>query len=205
VTDEPEATEPPEQPAAEPPPGPSAPKPPHRRVLDYAGRSWRLIAGAVGTIATIVGLVFVFFPEAKPAAKESCKAQGVVLSNVRATDKVPYRVYLDREEASTEGLSPKRLNQPGQLISFDADTKGFVGKTLVVTTRVVGSDLGPVDELGLERRHAQELIPESCEDQSHAEVWSPLPSAPGRYRVELRILDPRGHELRVAETQPFST
>jgi hypothetical protein len=36
-------------------------------------------------------------------------------------------------------------------------------------------------------------------------VWSPLPSEPGRYTVELRVLDLRGQELRVAETDPLTT
>ena len=49
------------------------------------------------------------------------------------------------------------------------------------------------------------LSPEKCEDTAHREVWSPLPTRPGRYTVELRVLDPRGEELRVAETQPFTT
>jgi hypothetical protein len=49
------------------------------------------------------------------------------------------------------------------------------------------------------------VSPEECQDTAHREVWSPLPSEPGRYTVELRVLDPRGQELRVAETDPLTT
>src|SRR5687768_6116009 len=146
---------------APPPPPPDAP--PRHRLLDYFTRSWRVVAGSVGTIAAIVGLVFVFFPDAKPQATEGCSSQGAELTKVQARGQVPYRAYLARRNATTAGLTPERLGQRGELISFDIATEGYVKQQLVIATRVLGSDQAPVDELGLENPRAMTLTPEKCE------------------------------------------
>jgi len=174
-------------------------------VLDYVTRSGRwLLAGGIGTIAAAVGLFFVLSPDSKPTAKTQCAALGVELSNVAATGSVTRRTYLERRGASTAGLTPERLNERGELIAFDVATKGYLKDDLVVATRVVTPELAPVRGFGMENPRALILTPAKCEDQGHREVWSSLPTKPGRYKVELRVLDPRGNELRVQETQEFS-
>ena len=186
-----------------PPPHPEPPERP--RLLDYAARSGRwLLAGGIGTVAAAVGLFFVLSPDSKPKPKTECDALGVELSNVAATGSVIRRTYLVRQGASTAGLSRERLNERGELIAFDIETKGYLNADLVVATRVVTPELAPVEGFGMENPRALILTPDRCADQGHREVWSSLPTKPGRYKIELRILDPRGNELRVQETQVFS-
>ena len=89
--------------------------------------------------------VRLLFPDARPQATEGCSSQGAELTKVQARGKVPYRAYLARRNATTEGLTPGRLSQRGELISFDIATKGYVKQQLVIATRVFGSDQAPVD------------------------------------------------------------
>jgi hypothetical protein len=162
-----------------------------------------LLAGGVGTIAAVVGLVFVFFPDAKPTATEKCTARGAELSKV-VSKPAPRKTYLARLGASTQGMTRERLNEAGQLVTFDVATEGYLNERLIVATRVLTTNEAPVSELGIENPRAVDVIPKGCKDESHYQVWSPLPTKPGRYKVELRLLDPNGKELRVEETRVFT-
>jgi hypothetical protein len=167
------------------------------------GTSRWLVGGGIAAIAALVGLVFVLFPNAKPKATTECSALGGKLSNVQATGSFTRGAYLERAQpGSSAGLPAARREQRGELITFDFTTQGYVKKTLDVSTRVVTAGRAPVAGPELDIPIALTIVPQSCEDGGQREVWSALPSGPGRYRVEVRLLDPNGQALDADETAP---
>ncbi len=167
--------------------------------LEGASR-WLVAGGGIAAIVAIVGLVFDLFPGIKPKAATECSALGAELSDVQATGRFTRRAYLERENGSTANLTSARLGERGVLITFDFGTQGYLHQSLKVGTRVVTADRAPVSGPELDIPLALTVVPQSCTDSGHREVWSALPDAAGRYRVELRLLDPSGQELRSKET-----
>jgi hypothetical protein len=165
-----------------------------RRALIFASRwgKW-LTAGGIATIATAATLVFTLFPSVKPSPP--CPAQGAELSNPFATDSVTRGDYLSRINANTTSIPTARLAERGELITFQIRTRGYLHQPLTVATRVLTIHDTPVAGPGLNNPLALTVQPEKCEDEGQRTIWTLLPKHPGRYQVELRLLDPNGQEL----------
>jgi hypothetical protein len=170
---------------------------PSRRLPSWlTGTSrWLVLGGGIAVIATVVGLVFTFFPDLKPKPKTDCPALGGTLSHVQPTGDYTRGEYLALEKASTANMTTTRLDQAGELISFDFATQGYLGKTLTIETRVLTAGGAPVAGPELDIPLAMTIVPRACTDGGQRDVWSVLPPAAGSYRVELRLLDPNGQAL----------
>jgi hypothetical protein len=170
-------------------------------------RRWAWIAGVpvvLGVVATAVGLAFDLFPSLRP--DEPCTgATGAELSDVTVDQSVTRGAYYEVTGASTDGIPPDRLDDPGKLIHFDFRAEGFRDDLLSVRTFVLTDGGTLVAGPELANQLAIALEPEECLDRGRRTIWARTPERAGRYLVEVRLLDPDEELLDTTRTEPFAT
>jgi hypothetical protein len=156
----------------------------------------------LGTVATAVGLAFDLFPSIRPEAPCD-EAKGGELSDVIVDESVSRGAYFEVTGASTTGIPADRLDDAGKLVHFDFRAEGFREQLLPVRTFVLTAGGEPLRGPELSNQLAMELEPEECLDRGRRTIWARTPERPGRFLVEVRLLDPDEELLDTARTEAF--
>ena len=176
-----------------------------REWLGELSTSVKAVGGVAAAIATIVGLVFLFFPDLRPSPTPD--EGSATLSKPTLEQPVTYRQYLDRVEVPAEGSTEEQLARPGVLAGVMVTIKGYRGQALPLSWYVL--DLGTHDIVD---RQSQRHFVKADRNETPAvwPFWVPLPSGPGPFKVVLQIYPPNAKPgrpgvvpLAEAETDPF--
>jgi len=157
----------------------------------------RWVSGVVGFVATLLGVVFVLFPGAKPEGPEA---------TTRATLSKPtpeilsYGQYLDRVDQRRGSYDARALRRRGIFVEFDWSVEGYRGKVLPLRWQLIdarGEQLAKSRDIS--------LIPEAKHDAATWNVWVPLPHRRRRgMAVQLQIYEESGRvPIARARTQPL--
>lgn len=142
-------------------------------------------AAALSGFALLEG-VFNLFPGLR--GDEPCaRVHDAELAEPTLDRLVTRREALERQGASTEGVPPERLAQPGKFVSFDVSATGFEDRRLEIRTWLLTADGAPLANPELRDLLVEEWRPDGCEDGKRVQVWSPLPDSAGRYLIQIQI------------------
>jgi hypothetical protein len=143
--------------------------------------------GAVVALASgVVGLVFVLRPGLKPKPPPAHTA--VHLSRVSFDRGVTFAQYLARADQPAGGLDRQSLRRRGALLTLHFDIIGYEGKRLPLRWHLL--ELRGGRQLGEQR--AITITGTSAEDEGDWPVWVPAPPRPGRYAIDVELLNPQG-------------
>jgi hypothetical protein len=178
--------------------------PPERRtpldVVRGVPRIVRAIVATVGFIATVVGLLFVFWPSLKP--DEPPRAKGATLSHPTVAPDLTFGGYLDRIGQSRRPYSATDLAARGAYVEFDFAITGYKHKNLPLRWQLVDAATGAQ----LDQRQDLFIKPDVNEDRASWEVW--VPAGRSRRRavfVELALYNPPGTvPIGRLRTAPFT-
>jgi hypothetical protein len=143
------------------------------------------VAGAVGFVATVLGVIFVLWPSLKPEGPPA--DQGATLSNAQVDTGMTFGAYLDRISQSRRPYDAATLAQRGAYVEFDFVVRGYKGRRLPLGWQLL--DAGSGAPLGQSR--ALRLTPKADRDAGSWSFWIPLArSAPRMYaQIALYNLD----------------
>ena len=165
----------------------------------------KAVGGVAAAIATIVGLVFLFFPDLRP---DPTPDEGsATLSKPTLEQPVTFGQYLDRVEVPREGSTEEQLARPGVLAGVMVTIKGYRGQALPLRWYVL--DLGTHDIV--DQQSKRHLLQADRNDAPAAwPFWVALPRGPGPFKIVLQIYPPNAKPgrpgvvpLAEAETDPF--
>jgi len=145
-------------------------------------------AGAVGFVATLLGVIFVLWPSLKPEGPPPAKS--ATLTNATVDRNLTFGQYLDRIEQSRSSYQPADLRKRGAIVQFDYRIEGYKGKRLPLRWQLVDSRSG--DQLAHSRD--MRLIAEAGTDRGNWPQWIPIPAGrrPRRVFVQLQLYEPSG-------------
>jgi len=153
-----------------------------------AARRHRLLGLAVVALGSIVitvllagGVIFgkaVVDPEYNPPLFARLNVQG-------GPKRVSFGAYLRQKGLSTAPYPRSQLRRPGYLFAFDFRIGGYKSRRLPLRWTVYNS--GSMDVVAQSRDVA--LTPEADEDKGSWDFWIPAPRRPGRYFVDITLLD----------------
>jgi hypothetical protein len=179
---------------------------PGARFVEWWGRLNRPIlalAGLAGAVASILGLVFLLWPDAQP--KPTPDDASVTFERV-AVETLTRRQSLDRLGLPMTGFTEEQLAERGGFVTFDLQVTGYGGKRLPVRWLVLNR---AGDTVGSQDRRI-ELRPDRDNQTLTHRFWAGVPPAEGPYRVVVEIFppgtkpgDPGRAPLRSDETKPF--
>ena len=180
---------------------------PGARVVDWWGRLNRPIlalAGLAGAVATILGLVFLLWPDAQPKGTPDDASASFERLSVEVLTR---RQSLDRLGLPTTGFTPQQLAERGGFVSFDLAVSGYGGSRLPVRWLALNSG---GDTVSSEDKRTQ-LRPDRDNQTLTHRFWAPVTPQGGPFRVVVEIYppgaepgDPGRLPLRTAETEPFA-
>ena len=168
------------------------PKPPGRLLAAWRRHYTRtraivggIAAAALTSFALLEG-VFNLFPGFRP--DEPCaRVKDVTLGEPTLDQLVTRRESLERQGASTVGLTPERLAQPGKLVSLEIAATGYEDEPLAVFTWMLTADGAPLPEPEFRNYLVEEWPPGGCEDSKRVQVWTPVPASAGEYQIQIQV------------------
>lgn len=161
----------------------------------------KLASEAAVAITAILVLVFLLFPGWEP---QSCRGDtGGEFTEIALDRSVTRAGALDLAKASKDGVPPKRLQQPGKLVTFTLDTRNLKGQELTLRTWVLLEGGEPVQDPTLRSQLAATITPTDCADQAVDRIWSPLPQQPGTYKILLDLTRADGSIVDSKPTEAF--
>jgi hypothetical protein len=149
-------------------------------------RIGRALATSVTVAATVVGLLFLLWPELQPESPPTRK--GAELSDVTLDRNATFAQYLDRLEQSRAPFQRAELRRRGVLIGLRFRVQGYKGMHLPLRWQLINA------RTGSQVAQSQDLfyIPKAEEDQNAWSVWVPVPSSSRRvFFVEIELRDDR--------------
>jgi hypothetical protein len=189
-------------------------RPTLRQIQQWVVASWKAIVGVAGGLAVILGLVF--HPPwsgdsssgasgDKTTAGQGCPgiSKGRI-SNVTADRSVRLGAYWKLNPGSRMTVSKERLNAIGRVVHFRVDVNGYKGKELTLWWWMLTANGEPVSEPTLQRQLAFALTPHDCTTGGTRDIWAELPKRPGKFQVEVQLVDPAGEKLDFGRTKPFT-
>jgi hypothetical protein len=156
------------------------------RAKNFSSRIGRALAATATVAATVVGLLFVLWPELKPEAPPTAK--GAELSDATLDRKATFAQYLDRLAESHAPFQRAQLRRRGVLIGFRMMAQGYNGARLPLRWQLINA------RTGSQVAQSQDLFytPEAEEDRNTWSVWVPVPSGDRRvFFVEIELRDDR--------------
>ncbi len=179
-----------------------------RRLRTWLGElstTVKAIGGVAAAIAAIVGLVFLFFPDLRPAPTSD--EGSATLSKPTLEHPVTYRQYLDRVEIPHDRSTEAELARPGVLAGVVVTIKGYRNQGLPLRWYVL--DVGTHDIVDQQsRKHV--LTADRNETPVAWPFWVELPEGKGPFKIVLQIYPPNAKPgetgvlpLAEAETEPF--
>jgi hypothetical protein len=166
-------------------------------------RDWFALVGkaatAVGLVGAIVGLVFTFWPDAKP--HESPGELSGKLSGLDVTPDITFRQYLQRIDREPGGLDGRTLGRHGAFVEFEIGATGYKGDKLRLRSQLL--DVATGDRVVQDQ--ATTVKPEATHDTIAWQTFLPFPSeSRGPFEARIVLLDPDGTPLSRARSKPFS-
>jgi hypothetical protein len=153
-------------------------------------RLFKQIAGGIGFVSSVAGLVFLFLPQLQPKDSPATPApaqQFGRLSGIVLDADTTQRQYLDRSDQTKDGKTPEQLTLKGAFVQFRAELVGYKGKTIPLQREVVDARTG--DELGQVR--AWTITPPVDRTSGPLYDWVPLRPGKGSYVLVIKLLDER--------------
>jgi len=151
-------------------------------------RSPMMIVAAIGTILTVVsaaiGLLFLLVPAIKPEPPSPTRS-----AKLSAGDFAPnlsMRQMLDRTHQSTAGLTRHELAARVVFLRYHFETVGYKGQSLPVESALIRGNGDQVEE-----ETPFSVEPEANQDSGTWFTWAPLPRDRARYRLVVRIYEPK--------------
>ncbi len=146
----------------------------------------RWTSGAVGFVATLLGVVFVLFPVLKPEGPAPTKS--ATLSNP-TRETLSWGQYLDRKDLSRAAYDASALARRGTFVEFDYAIVGYKDKALPLRWQLIDARAG--DQLRKSRDTL--IVPEASTDKGTWDVWAPAPARPtARVFVQLQLYEDTG-------------
>lgn len=146
----------------------------------------RWTSAIVGFVATLLGVVFVLFPGAKPDGPPV--TMRAALSQPTA-EVLTYGQYLDRVDLRRSPYDASALRRRGVFIELDWSAEGYKDKALPLRWQLIDARRG--EQLGRSRDIS--VTPEAPHDAATGRLWAPLPR--GRTRdlaVQVELYDETG-------------
>ena len=161
------------------------------------------ILAAAGAVATITGTLIALWLVFLPGGPESCSKEGASLANITVEERVAFRDYLERTNASTAGYVARQLEMLVNLISYDLHVDGFKGKHLTSKWSVYDAKTNSAvgDEL-LRNRLALDVEPTACETRLHPAIWTPAVVGSGHF-YKVFVYDDKGTLLAERRSAPL--
>lgn len=144
------------------------------------------IGGVVSTLATVIGLVFVFAPNLKPEPPPLRKE--AVFREIEVERNVSRAQYLQRIDRGLGSYAPRQLRESGVLVRFNVVMTGHEGDDLPLRWALYDERTGSQ----IHRDMATTLTPEAETDEASWQVWTPLPKRRGPYYVLLQLFEEDG-------------
>lgn len=148
-----------------------------------------IVAGLGAIVALVsgaIGLVFLLRPGLKPKPPPAHTA--VHLSRVSFDRGVSFAQYLARADQPVGGLDRKILRRRGELLTVHFTIIGYEGKRLPLRWHLL--DLEDGGQVGTQR--AITITGTAEQDEGDWPVWVPSPRRPGRYAIDVELLNPPG-------------
>jgi hypothetical protein len=171
-----------------------------RRVtrLEAVPRVVRGIAGAVGFVATVIGLVFVLWPSLKPEPPPA--DQGATLANAQVEPGMTFGAYLDRIEQSRKPYDRATLDERGAFVEFDFVVRGWKDKHLPLGWQLLDARTGAQ----LDRSRALRVTPRADRDAGAWNVWIPLRHRARRMYAQVALYNLHGVPIGRVRSPVFS-
>jgi hypothetical protein len=160
-----------------------------KRVVLTAGA----VAGALGSIIAMGTTVQSWFDSGPPGTVQRLKLQSV--------KPLTYGEWRRHEGVPNRGVPPQQLRYPGKLITYDIDTKGYDGDT-VLPVRIILHNVTQRRS----RTIRADPIRVTAGDDCGCFDWIAVPPSRARYYLEVAVFPPgpiRGQPLKTADTEYF--
>lgn len=145
--------------------------------------TWVTNLGAVvALVAGAIGLIFLFFPDAKPEAREP-RTSAASLAPVDFDPDITRAQYLRRIDEEPVGLTPAQLRERGAFVLYRVTPTGLEGVPLTLKHELI--DARTKDEVSEDR--STTITPTENEIPRNWHHWSELPLG-GRYYVVVEML-----------------
>jgi Protein kinase domain len=102
-----------------------------------------------------------------------------------------------------EGRTAKQLRVPGRVVEFRSTLVGMANSSALVSWSVQNAQSARVVGPGYRNKQGAILLPAATNDTSEGDIWVPLPPAPGRFFITVRLTH-NGRLLARAETSTFA-
>ena len=154
-----------------------------RKWLSELSTTVKAIGGVAAAIAAIVGLVFLFFPDLRPAGTSD--EGSATFSKPTVEQPVTFAQYLDRVEIPRDGYTEEDLQRPGALVGVQVAIKGYRDQALPLRWYLLD---GPeiVDQQS--RRHT--LTTDRNDAPAAWSFWAPIPPGAGPFKIVVQIFPP---------------
>ena len=159
-----------------------------------------VISSIVGLVVAILGLFFLFNPDAKPKGKAPTDATMQILDFQKH---VTLARYLRSRQLKNSGYTPEQLARDGVVATVKVVGASGVGRAdLFWTVRdvVSGSDITAPRYVHQLAAHFQI---KTTGDSGGGAFWVPAPAKPGRYVVRFELDAPNGTILFSIPTEEF--
>ncbi len=185
-----------------------------RKWIAVVGRLWRwfdqLEPGLRKWIAVVAGLLGIgiaatTFYARLSGGDHTCPGQRSGTLGMPIVDRgVTYAEFLERTGASPGTTDPATLKRVGNAIDLPITAVGYWGKRLPVRWSILTDRGKPLNVAELTDQLSLEVVPEDCSDSGRELMWTPLPSRPGHFLVEITLLDNDGERLDTRRTDVFA-
>ena len=165
-----------------------------------------LSVAAVGAvIAVVVSLTSVVdWVERKIDPPDPPVLDAQLLAAELTRERQPLGDYLRDSGQSTEGLSRREAREQGLVFKVRVSIVGATGKSFpLVWTMLDAGSSRPLRDEYLYRQTALEFVPKGSTHNRAWQIWVPYPTQPGRYELELTLMDERKQPVDQRTTEPF--
>lgn len=168
------------------------------------GMSWQPITAAIGALAGLATLIFLFFPNLQP--KPDPGQLGATLSDVQLAHNVSLNAFLLDRGWPTESYTDAELATLGVQASVNATTTGFKGHGLTLSPQVFNVATGQAEALQsfMNKNQSVLLTPEADTDSAIGFVWAGIIGlTSGDYFVRITITDDEGVAVRSIDSPTY--
>jgi hypothetical protein len=146
----------------------------------------RAVAGAVGFVGALLGVVFVLWPSLKPDAPPVDK--GADLARAQVEPGLTFGQYLDRIGQTRRSYEPAQLRRRGAYVEFDYVIRGYKDKRLPLHWQLIDAGTGAQLSQSADLR----VRPDVDRDKGAWNVWVALPPKVRRMYVQIQLFNDVG-------------
>ena len=175
------------------------------REPERPGRKRRIeVAATVSTLGTLIGLVFIFFPDLQPRSGGCPGPVAATLSRISVEVGTTWRHYVAEVNLDVASYPDDVLETRGAILHYTASLKGYRGKPVSLRWSLYDAATGaPLRGPFVTNQIALELTPRSCDENAGQPIWIHTEKQRGRIHARIFVYDGSGLLRDSQVTEPF--